>query len=105
MSIFKIETPFLATTINYIDQHVIGILKPFIADDVVWSEADYGYIVAAFQVAYAIGLILTGALGFIWIFFWLAYYRVPEKHPSISREELEYMMQAEAYDMVHEICK
>ncbi len=51
---------FFATTINYIDRQVIGILKPFIADDLGWGEADYGYIVTAFQIAYAIGLITTG---------------------------------------------
>ena len=47
---------FFATTINYIDRQVIGILKPFIADDLGWGEAEYGYIVTAFQVAYAIGV-------------------------------------------------
>jgi MFS transporter, ACS family, hexuronate transporter len=51
---------FFATTINYIDRQVIGILKPFIADDLGWSETDYGMIVSAFQVAYAIGLLTTG---------------------------------------------
>ena len=189
---------FFATTINYIDRQVIGILKPFIADDLGWSEADYGYIVTAFQIAYAIGLIsmgrfidkfgtrigyvwailvwsiagmahaaarsvtgfaifrfalgigesanfpaavksvaewfpkkerafatglfnsgstvgailapiivsgitlsfgwrwafiITGALGFIWIIFWLAYYHKPEQHPKIKSEELEYINQ------------
>ncbi len=53
---------FFATTINYIDRQVIGILKPFIADDLGWSELDYGLIVTAFQVAYAIGLLVSGAL-------------------------------------------
>ena len=65
---------FFATTINYIDRQVIGILKPFIADDLGWSEADYGNIIAAFQWAYAIGLVLTGRLldkygtrmGYLW---------------------------------------
>jgi len=65
---------FFATTINYIDRQVIGILKPFIAEDLGWSEADYGYIVTAFQIAYAIGLITTGRLldkfgvriGYLW---------------------------------------
>ncbi|NQU54985.1 MAG: MFS transporter [Bacteroidetes bacterium] len=189
---------FFATTINYIDRQVIGILKPFIADDLGWGEADYGYIVTAFQIAYAIGLIttgrildkygtrigylwaivvwsiagmahaaargvtsfavarfalgigesanfpaavksvaewfpkkerafatglfnsgstvgaiiapiivsgitlamgwqwafiITGALGFIWVIFWLAFYRSPEKHPKITKEELEYINQ------------
>lgn len=191
---------FFATTINYIDRQVIGILKPFIAEDLGWSEADYGYIVTAFQIAYAIGLlttgrlldkygtrigylwaiilwsiagmahaaargvvsfgaarfalgigesanfpaavksvaewfpkkdrafatglfnsgstvgaiaapvivsaitvtlgwqwafIITGALGFIWVIFWLAFYHVPEKHPKISKEEYSYITQDE----------
>lgn len=189
---------FFATTINYIDRQVIGILKPFIAKDLQWNEADYGYIVTAFQIAYAIGLlttgrvldkfgtrigyllsiavwsiagmahaatrgvmgfavarfalglgeagnfpaavktiaewfpkkerafatgifnsgstvgaiiapiivssitlalnwkwafIITGAVGFIWIAFWLAYFHLPEKHPKLSAEEYQYIMQ------------
>jgi ACS family hexuronate transporter-like MFS transporter len=189
---------FFATTINYIDRQVIGILKPYISDDLGWSEADYGYIVTAFQIAYAIGLIttgrfldkfgtrigylwaivlwsiagmahaaargvvsfasarfalglgesanfpaaikcvaewfpkrerafatglfnsgstvgaiiapvivsgisialgwqwafiITGSLGFIWIVFWLANYKVPEKHPKVSKEELQFIIQ------------
>ena len=191
---------FFATTINYIDRQVIGILKPFIASDLGWDETDYGYIVTAFQIAYAIGLlttgrlldkygtrigftwaiilwsiagmahaaarsvtgfaffrfalgigesanfpaavksvaewfpkkerafaaglfnsgstvgailapiivsgitvsygwqwafIITGALGFIWLIFWLAYYQIPSKHPNISKEELAYINQDE----------
>jgi ACS family hexuronate transporter-like MFS transporter len=191
---------FFATTINYIDRQVIGILKPFIAEDLGWSEADYGYIVTAFQIAYAIGLlttgrlldkfgvrigylwaiviwsiagmahaaargfvsfaaarfalgigesanfpaaiksvaewfpkkdrafatglfnsgatvgaitapiivsaitlamgwqwafIITGALGFIWVVLWMAYYHAPEKHPQVSKAELDYINQDE----------
>ena len=191
---------FFATTINYIDRQVIGILKPFIAEDLGWGEADYGYIVTAFQIAYAIGLlttgrlldkygtrigylwaiilwsiagmahaaargvvsfaaarfalgigesanfpaavksvaewfpkkdrafatglfnsgstvgaiiapvivsvitvalgwqwafIITGALGFIWVIFWLAFYHSPEKHPKVSKEEYSYITQDE----------
>jgi ACS family hexuronate transporter-like MFS transporter len=191
---------FFATTINYIDRQVIGILKPFIAEDLGWGEADYGYIVTAFQIAYAIGLlttgrlldkygvrigylwaivvwsiagmahaaargvvsfavarfalgigesanfpaaiksvaewfpkkdrafatglfnsgatvgaitapiivsaitlalgwqwafIITGALGFIWVVLWLAYYHAPEKHPKVSKAELDYINQDE----------
>ena len=191
---------FFATTINYIDRQVIGLLKPFISSELGWNEIDYGHIVTAFQVAYAIGLIttgrfldkfgtrigymwaiiiwsiagiahsaargvvgfaaarftlglgesanfpaavksvaewfpgkerafatglfnsgstigaiiapiivtaislslgwkwafiITGSLGFIWLFFWIAWYRVPEKHPKISKEELLYINQDE----------
>lgn len=53
---------FFATTINYIDRQVIGLLKPFIQDDLHWDEADYGNIVAAFQFAYAIGMLISGRL-------------------------------------------
>ncbi len=189
---------FFATTINYIDRQVIGILKPFISESLGWNEADYGFIVTAFQVAYAIGLvttgrfldkfgtrigylwaiivwsvagmahaaarsvtsfaifrfllglgesanfpaavkgvaewfprkerafaaglfnsgstvgailapvivsgitvalgwpwafIITGALGFIWVIFWLIYYHVPSEHPGVSKEEVEYIHQ------------
>jgi MFS transporter, ACS family, aldohexuronate transporter len=51
---------FSATTINYIDRQVIGILAPILKDDIGWSEVEYGYIVAAFTAAYAIGLLLIG---------------------------------------------
>jgi len=189
---------FFATTINYIDRQVIGILAPYISDELGWSEVDYGYIVTAFQVAYGIGLvtmgrlldrigtrigyslsitiwsiagmahalarsvfgfglarftlgigeaanfpaavktvaewfpkkeralatgwfnagstagaitaplivpifalhlgwqwafIITGALGFIWLFFWWLYYHKPEKHPKLSREEYRHIRQ------------
>lgn len=53
---------FFATTINYIDRQVIGLLKPYIQKDLNWSEADYGYIVTVFQVSYAVGLLISGRL-------------------------------------------
>lgn len=53
---------FFATTINYIDRQIIGVLKPFIAQDLGWTEKGYGYIVSGFQVAYAIGLLVSGRL-------------------------------------------
>ena len=51
---------FLASSINYIDRQVIGILKPTLQQEFGWSEVDYGDIVMAFQLAYAIGLAVTG---------------------------------------------
>lgn len=53
---------FFATTINYIDRQVIGLLKPYIQDELHWSEADYGHIVTAFQIAYAFGMLACGKL-------------------------------------------
>ncbi len=53
---------FFATTINYIDRQVLGILAPTLEKEIGWSEIEYGYIVTAFQAAYAIGLLVVGRL-------------------------------------------
>lgn len=53
---------FFATTINYIDRQVIGILAPFLQKEIGWSDIEYGYIVTAFTAAYAIGLLLIGRI-------------------------------------------
>ena len=53
---------FFATTINYVDRQVIGILKGTLQGEFGWSEIDYSNIVFAFQFAYAIGLLLAGRL-------------------------------------------
>ena len=53
---------FFATTINYIDRQVLGILAPLLQKEIGWNEIQYGYIVTAFQAAYAIGLIVVGRL-------------------------------------------
>jgi ACS family hexuronate transporter-like MFS transporter len=53
---------FYATTVNYIDRQVLGILAPDLQRVIGWSEVEYGYIVTAFQAAYALGLLLVGRL-------------------------------------------
>jgi len=53
---------FAATTLNYIDRQVLGVLAPDLTQRFGWSEVDYSNIVTAFQAAYAIGLISAGAL-------------------------------------------
>lgn len=53
---------FFATTINYIDRQVLGILAPELQETFNWSESDYGFIIMAFQIAYAIGLLTTGSI-------------------------------------------
>jgi ACS family hexuronate transporter-like MFS transporter len=187
---------FAATTINYIDRQVLGILAPTLQGEIGWSETDYGDIVSWFSFAYALGFlgmgrlmdrigvrmgfsiaivswslaamghafartvggfsiargalglgesgnfpgaikaaaewfprkerafatgifnagsnvgaivgplsvpfiaaawgwrwafIVTGALGFVWLAFWLAMYRSPEHHPRVSAAELAYI--------------
>lgn len=51
---------FFATTINYFDRFLMGILAPFLESEIGWSEQEYGYIIASFQVAYAVGTLLMG---------------------------------------------
>ncbi len=198
---------FFATTINYIDRQVLGILAPQLQTDMNWSEVQYGYIITAFQFAYALGFlimgnimdrfgtrkgfsfavvlwsfaamlhaaassaftfglarfglgigeagnfpaaiktvsewfpkkerslaigifnsganigaivaplavpfialrfgwewafIITGALGFIWLVFWLVTYKKPELHPKVSKAELDYI-QSDAEENVERI--
>jgi MFS transporter, ACS family, hexuronate transporter len=53
---------FVATSINYMDRQVIAILKPTLEHSIGMTEVSYGYIVDAFQIAYAIGLLAGGRL-------------------------------------------
>ncbi len=53
---------FFASAINYVDRQVIGILKPTLQQQFAWSELDYGDIVFAFQLAYAIGFLIAGRM-------------------------------------------
>ena len=53
---------FFATTVNYADRQILGILAPTLQKEIGWSEAQYGLIVTAFQGAYALGLLGIGRL-------------------------------------------
>ncbi|CAN5189486.1 MFS transporter [soil metagenome] len=54
---------FTAVVINYVDRQMLGVLKPFISEDLKWSETDYADIVFYFQAAYALSYLLFG--GFV----------------------------------------
>jgi MFS transporter, ACS family, hexuronate transporter len=51
-----------AAVINYIDRQVFSILAPELQRVIGWSELDYGRIVIAFQLAYAVMLLVSGQL-------------------------------------------
>jgi len=70
---------FVATTINYVDRQVLSILKPILHGQVIhlqplfsgWpsvettinvTDREYGYVLAGFQVAYALGVVFAGRL-------------------------------------------
>ena len=51
---------FFATTINYTDRQVLGLLAPLLQVKIGWDEKQYAFIGTAFLIAYAIGLPLMG---------------------------------------------
>ena len=51
---------FAATTVNYVDRQIFGLLAPLLRQVIGWDDIQYGYIVMAFQGAYAIALPLFG---------------------------------------------
>ena len=72
---------FAATTINYLDRNVLGLLKPVLSaagvfgDDTV-QELNYSRVVICFQIAYAAGMLIAGKFidkvgtktGYAWAF-------------------------------------
>ncbi len=53
---------FFATTVNYVDRTMLGLLAPTLEKELNWNEDDYGNIVTAFQAAYALGFLFMGWL-------------------------------------------
>lgn len=69
----------LATGIFNSGSNVGAIITPLV---VPWITLHWGW-----QWAF----IATGAIGFLWLFFWLPLYRSPEQHPRLSSAELNYI--------------
>ena len=53
---------FFATTVNYLDRQVIGILKPFLESDLGIGEKAYSHIIMAFQLCYGFAMVIVGRL-------------------------------------------
>ena len=53
---------FLAAVLNYVDKNTLALLAPTIQQDLKLSDQDYANIQNAFQVAYTIALLASGAL-------------------------------------------
>jgi MFS transporter, ACS family, hexuronate transporter len=51
---------FFATTINYVDRGILGVLAPDLQREIGWSDTQYGDINAAFSLAYALGFLIVG---------------------------------------------
>lgn len=68
-----------ATGIFNSGANVGAILAPL---SVPWISENWGWRAA---------FVIIGAIGFLWMFFWLAYYERPEKQKRLSARELEYI--------------
>jgi ACS family hexuronate transporter-like MFS transporter len=76
---FPVRDRAFATGVFNSGSNIGGLVAPLIAAFV----TSYWGWQAAFYV--------TGAIGFVWVAFWLAMYRAPEEHPKVSAAELAYI--------------
>lgn len=53
---------FMATTINYFDRSIIGVMAPTLQKIFDWSNKDYAAIMISFKIAYGIGLLFMGGI-------------------------------------------
>ena len=53
---------FYATSVNYFDRSLIGVMAPTLEKVFHWTNEDYGFIMASFKLAYAIGMIGMGGI-------------------------------------------
>jgi ACS family hexuronate transporter-like MFS transporter len=76
---FPVRDRALATGIFNSGSNVGGLMAPLVA---AFVTATWGWQTAFY---------VTGAVGFIWVVFWLVMYRAPEQHPKVSAAELAYI--------------
>ncbi|HOO99414.1 MAG TPA: MFS transporter [Bacteroidales bacterium] len=53
---------FIATTLLYLDRSALGIMAPYLQDDIGWTEKQYGNINSAFMIGYALCFLIMGAV-------------------------------------------
>jgi ACS family hexuronate transporter-like MFS transporter len=53
---------FMATTINYFDRSIVGVMAPTLQKLFEWSNKDYAAIMISFKIAYGIGLLFMGGI-------------------------------------------
>lgn len=53
---------FMATTINYFDRSIVGVMAPTLQTLFDWSNKDYAAIMVSFKIAYGIGLLFMGGI-------------------------------------------
>ena len=53
---------FMATTINYFDRSIVGVMAPMLQKLFEWTNKDYAAIMVSFKIAYGIGLLFMGGI-------------------------------------------
>jgi len=53
---------FMATTINYFDRSIVGVMAPTLQQLFDWSNKDYAAIMVSFKIAYGTGLLFMGGI-------------------------------------------
>lgn len=53
---------FMATTINYFDRSIVGVMAPVLQELFFWSNKDYASIMVSFKIAYGLGLLFMGGV-------------------------------------------
>ena len=53
---------FMATTINYFDRSIVGVMAPTLQKLFDWSNKDYAAIMVSFKIAYGIGVLIMGGV-------------------------------------------
>jgi ACS family hexuronate transporter-like MFS transporter len=53
---------FMATTINYFDRSIIGVMAPTLQKLFDWTNKDYAALMVSFKIAYGIGLLFMGGV-------------------------------------------
>lgn len=49
-----------ATTVNYFDRQVLGLLAPMLQKSIGWTQMEYSWIINAFTIAYGVGTLVCG---------------------------------------------
>src|SRR5688500_14566649 len=62
------------------------------------SGANVGAVVAPIMVPWILGIYgweeafyITGAIGFVWLVFWIIYYEIPSKQKRLKKEEFDFI--------------
>lgn len=53
---------FMATTINYFDRSLVGVMAPTLQKLFEWTNKDYAAIMVSFKIAYGFGLLFMGGI-------------------------------------------